>query len=108
MKDKQFKFKGELQELITPIGGCYASDKITVDGLPVGFMYREEPNFEKDSGWRFFSGTESQEYVDDPNNLMIYDVNTIANFDKAIMPYLYMKIGTELERKSDNTFRLVE
>ena len=33
---------------------------ITVDGYPVGFMYREEPN-DVDGGWRFFSGKESQD-----------------------------------------------
>lgn len=45
------------------MGGCMAPDKITVDGEPVDFMYRVEPNFERDSGWRFLSGTEDQEYV---------------------------------------------
>jgi hypothetical protein len=71
-------------------------------------MYREEPDFAEDSGWRFFSGKEDQEYVDKPENTMIYDVNTIANYDPAIIPYLDMKIGTELERNDDNTFKLIE
>src|SRR5215831_15426900 len=47
-------------------GSCLASDMITVHGHPVGFMYREEPDNELDSGWRFFAGSESQEYCDDP------------------------------------------
>lgn len=75
-----------------------ATDKTTVDGLKVIYMYREESDFEHDSGWRFFSGTEDQDYVDDPDNIMIYDVNTIANYDRAIIPYLNLPIGTELER----------
>ncbi len=41
--------------------GCIATDRITVDGLPVGYMYREKPEegnpFEGyDSGWRFTAG----------------------------------------------------
>ncbi|MDN5286266.1 MAG: hypothetical protein JWR38_2540 [Mucilaginibacter sp.] len=80
------------------MGGCMATDKITVDGLKVIYMYREESGFDKDSGWRFFSGTEDQNYVDDPNNSMIYDVNTIANYDKSIIPYLNLPTGVELER----------
>jgi hypothetical protein len=32
---------------------------------------------------------------------MIYNVNTIANYDKAIIPYLDHPIGTELERIQD-------
>jgi len=80
------------------MGGCLATDKITVDGLKVIYMYREESDFDEDSGWRFFSGTEDQDYVDDPDNTMIYDVNTIANYDTAIIPYLNLPNGTELER----------
>lgn len=108
-KEKKFKLtESEILPLIKPIGGCYASDKITIDGDLIGYMYREDPNFEKDSGWRFFSGTETQDYVDDPNNLMIYDVNTIANYDKAIIPFLTLEIGSELERNNTNSFSLIK
>ena len=100
---KKFKLQpGQISELIPKMGGCIATDKITVDGLRVGFMYRERPDFETDSGWRFFSGTETQDYADDPNNLQVYEVNTIANYDKAIIPYLNSPIGTELERKENS------
>ncbi len=78
----------EIEPLAPNLGSCYASDAITVDGLKVGYMYREEPGNEADSGWRFFSGTESQEYADDPNNFEIYDVNTICNYDASIIPLL--------------------
>lgn len=108
MKEKSFKLsKDQIKKLIESIGACFASDQITVDGLLVRYMYREAPDFVEDSGWRFFSGAEDQEYVDNPDNLMIYEVNTIANYDPAIIPYLNMEIGTELERQRDNTFKLV-
>ncbi len=61
-------------------------------------MYREEPSFEHDSGWRFLSGSETQEYADDAGNWAIYNVNTIANYDEAIIDYLHAPIGTELDR----------
>ena len=96
---KIFKLKPEqFTQLIAPMGACLATDKITVDGELVDYMYREEPSNEVDSGWRFFSETDDQEYVDDPNNIMIYDVNTIANYDPAIIPYLHLPLGVELER----------
>ena len=102
---KNFKIEGrDIKQLITPIGACYATDKITVDGELVGYMYREEPDFDVDSGWRFFSGTETEEYANNPNNVAIYDCNTIANYDNAIIPYLDLPIGTELERNSNNQF----
>lgn len=88
----------ELKELIPPMGTCLATDKITVEGLPVGFFYREEPRFEQDTGWRFFSGTEDQTYANDPKNSAVYDVNTIANYDQAIIPFLNWPIGMEFAR----------
>lgn len=102
---KNFKIKKEdILQLLPNVGSCIASDKITIDGCQVGFMYREEPDFETDSGWRFFSGYETDEYINNPENLMIYDINTIANYDNAIIPYIEMEIGTELERQGDNSF----
>jgi hypothetical protein len=109
MSEKKFKLtKEQLKPLINSMVSGFASDKITVEGLLVGYMYREEPGFDADSGWRFFSGTEDQDYVDNPDNLMIYDVNTIANYDPAIIPYLHLEIGTELERNSNNLFKLIK
>lgn len=103
---KIFKLKTEdIKPLIEPMGSCLASDKITVEGLPVGYMYREEPEEENDSGWRFLSGTEDQDYIDDPNNSMIFEINTMANYDTAIIPYLKSRIGAEWERvENSNEF----
>ena len=86
-----------------------ATDKITVEGELIDFMYREESDLEVDNGWRFLSGTETQEYADDPKNWAIYDTNTIANYDPAIIPYLNLTVGTQLERiKGTNDFRVID
>jgi hypothetical protein len=79
-------------------GACFASDMITRDGRKVAFMYREEAEFDVDSGWRFFSGYETDEYANDPSNVGIYDVNTIANYDPEIVPLLNEPIGSVFER----------
>ena len=107
--DKKFKLKAEeIVQLIEPMGGCIATDKITVEGELVDYMIREEPDNDIDSGWQFFSGSEDQDYVDDSNNSAIYDVNTIANYDKAIIPYLRLPIGTQLERvKGTEQFQII-
>jgi hypothetical protein len=106
---KNFKFKAEeIVQLIEPMGGCIATDKITVEGELVDYMIREQPNNDIDSGWQFFSGTEDQEYIDNPNNSAIYDVNTIANYDRAIIPYLNLPIGTQLERvRGTDIFQII-
>src|SRR5207237_8887934 len=90
MPEKHFKIAGsDMKPLLAGVacrGGCFATDTITVEGRRVGYMYREPPDFPDDSGWRFFSGTESADYLDDPAHTDIYDVNTIANHDAAIVP----------------------
>lgn len=87
--DKLFKLSAEMiRPLVTGHGGCFASNKITVDGFPVRFMYREEHDNDIDSGWRFLHGDESDQYMDAPNNHAIYDVNTIANYDPSVIPFL--------------------
>ena len=109
-KEKKFKLQNDqIKELVAGLGACLASDKITVDGELVDYMYRETPSFDSDSGWRFFSGTEDQEYVDNPNNSAFYNINTIANYDRAIIPYLSCPIGTELNRTVDtDNFQIVQ
>jgi hypothetical protein len=61
-------------------------------------MYRGEPDNEIDSGWRFFAGDESQEYADTPDNFAIYEVNTICNYDPAVVPYLNAPNGSAFGR----------
>ena len=38
------------------MGGCFATDSITVDGCKVRVMIRDEPSYDNDSGWFFMSG----------------------------------------------------
>lgn len=90
--------KDQIKRLIDPIGYCIASDRITVDGGKVGYMYREQGDELADSGWRFFEGSEDQEYADDPSHFELYDVNTIANYDMDIIPLLNSPIGSAFER----------
>jgi hypothetical protein len=98
-QEKKFRLSAdEIVDKVETNLGCIATDNITVDGMKVGHMFRDEPDNERDSGWQFFSGTETDEYVDEEDNLSIYAVNTIANYDPAIIPYLHLPVGTELER----------
>lgn len=105
MEKFPYKLKPEdIKELVPNKGYCYASDMITVDGHQVGFMHREAREDEDDSGWRFYSGLETDEYVENEYYFGMFDLNYIANLDPSIIPYLKSRTGTELERVegSDN------
>jgi hypothetical protein len=74
---------------------------ITVDGHPVRWMYRQEPDNSLDSGWRFFAGLETDSYIDDLSNTAVYDVNTIANYDPTIIQFLSSPCGSAFERRGE-------
>ncbi|UHQ19356.1 DUF2185 domain-containing protein [Lysobacter sp. KIS68-7] len=94
--------KDDIKPLAEGYGGCIATDKITVEGHPVRFMYRETPDNDVDSGWRFMSGLESDEYMDTPPNHDVYDINTIANYDPTIIPFLDAPEGSAFEKTPES------
>ena len=99
---KRFKLAADqIKPLVRGYGGCIASDKITVGSEPVAYMTREEPRHPQDSGWVFTSGTETQAYMDEASNFEVYDVNTIANYDREIIPLLDAPPGSSFERRNN-------
>jgi len=94
MPKRYFRDAATFRLIVTGYGSCIATDRITVDGAPIGFMYRETPDHDTDSGWRFFAGDETDEYANNPERLAIYDVNTIANYDASVTPYLDKPFGS--------------
>lgn len=98
---KPFRLRADqIRPMAMGHGGCIASDMITCGGRKVAFMYREESDGDMDSGWRFMSGYESDEYMNNPDNHAVYDVNTIANYDPDIIPFLIAPIGAAFEREN--------
>ena len=106
---KQFFLNAaDMKELLNWEGaeGCFATDRIMVDGCKVGYMYREAPDEGRpDSGWRFFAGDESDEYTNDLSHVGIYRLNTIANYDPEIIPFLTAPYGSAFGRDADGVFR---
>lgn len=88
----------EMAPLAQGYGGCLATDRITVDGAPVGYCYREAPANKMDSGWRFFAGDESDDYMGNSANHGVYDINTVANYDPSIIAVLQAPQGSAFER----------
>jgi hypothetical protein len=88
----------DIRSLAPNRGGAIASDKITVEGKQVGYMYRSKPHNHQDSGWAFLAGDEDEAYMANGSNHGIYDVNTIANYDPAIIPFLDAPVGSAFFR----------
>ncbi|MCP1224867.1 DUF2185 domain-containing protein [Sebaldella sp. S0638] len=109
IKDFYLK-KEEIKDILQWEGaaGCFATDRITVSGEKVGYMYREIPDFDGDSVWRFTAGDETDEYMENPDNSGIYHLNTIANYDTDIIPFLMSGINTAFMRDENGEFQEVE
>lgn len=106
MKKNFFRSEKQIKELLNWNGadGCLATDKITIEGYKVGYMYREMPDNDYDSGWRFLAGMEDDIYMNNSDNIGAYKLNTICNYDELIIPYLNMPIGTVLIKTKNNEF----
>ena len=110
-KKKADFIKIEIEELIEwnePNGeGCFVSDKITKEGFKVGYMYREQPDQGiPDSGWRFMAGDEDDKYMNNPDNVHIFALNTVCNYDRDIISYLKSEVGSVYIRTGKNKIEI--
>lgn len=105
MTEKRFRIPADqIRPIFSGRGRCLASDRITVDGSRVAWMYREAPDEPGETGWVFTAGDESAEYTNDSANWGYYDLNTLANYDPEIIPFLEQPVGIELERDARGKF----
>jgi len=85
-----------------PLGReCLASKMISVEGKPVSLMYRVEPLNATDSGWKFFSGLEDDEYITNLRNIDIVDLDAIAEKNSGIISLLSAPVNTAFERNEE-------
>lgn len=78
--------------------GCSVSKMVRVAGHPVGFLFRETPRDDRDSGWYLMAGPESAEYMADPANHAVYDLNSICEDHPEILPLLEAPLGSAFRR----------
>ena len=111
-RNRDYYVKAEDMQNLLPdweeANGCIATSRITVEGCKVGYCYREEPDGDWDSGWRFTAGDESDEYMDDPNNAGIYGLNSICNDDPDIIPRLHTPAPCAFERDENGVFQQIK
>ncbi len=108
--------KDELVDMLpnfTGPRGCLATDRIIIDGEPVGVICREIPEPADrgwDSGWRIMTADEYDEYVDGGDDsdiddkFAVYDLNTVCNYDSHIVDLLDAPYGACYERGDDGSY----
>lgn len=67
---------------------CFVTNNILYEGEKVGYLYREEPDYGDDSGWRFTTGTETDEYMDDADNSSYVSLGAVLREDDSFVHLL--------------------
>ena len=81
------------QALSAALEYAIVSRQVSVDGEPIGFLYREPAAFPHDSGWRMFSGAESDEYVQDVSHFDTLALRDLVHAHPEIAALLKEKQG---------------
>ena len=76
---------------------CLVTHRVLHEGAPVGYLYREEPDTDDDSGWRILSGDESEAYVAESDNISCVSLGAVLREDDRILDLLDAPIGSSFE-----------
>lgn len=85
-------------------GYVLASKELIDNKMPILYMYKEKPDNNQDSGWRFFSGNETEEFLNDVNNIVMCDIKTIVDIDPSIVGLLFWPYDMSFTRNSSTDF----
>jgi len=77
---------------------CFVTKRVLNDDQPVGYLYREEPDEENDSGWRITANDESDEYMSDSGNLAYVSLGAVLNKDDSFRDFLGAPAGAAFIR----------
>jgi hypothetical protein len=73
---------------------------VATDRQKVRWMYREEPTEPADSGWRFFSGDEAENFAENPENFEFHPLDFVTEIDPAVAAHLEREAPVAFERES--------
>lgn len=80
---------------------CFTTARVLYDGERIGYLYREEPGDDKDSGWRIMAGDEDEDYMNDDDKVFYVSLGAVLNDDDSILPLLDAPIGSVFECAQD-------
>ena len=81
---------------------CFVTKRVLEDGVPVGYLYREEPDNEDDSGWRITANDETEEYMDDSDNSAYVSLGAVLSKDDSFIELLGSPAGSAFARDSES------
>ena len=76
------------------------SARVFDSGECVRWMYREAPDRPQDSGWRLFTGSESDEEANDVARIRVCNVGWLVDFDPTLVVPFRAAVGAAFERST--------
>ena len=85
-----------MKKYVENTGSCIVTKSILNGETKFRWLFREEPLNNIDTGWMAFGDSDNDDYVNDPKNLTVVDLNTLINIEPTILNVYEMPIGTDL------------
>ena len=85
-----------MKKYIENAGSCIVTKSILNGETKFRWLFREKPLNNIDTGWMAFGDSDNDDYVNDPKNLTVVDLNTLINIEPTILNVYEMPIGTDL------------
>lgn len=82
--------------------GCIVSNNLLSEKGRLKWCFRETPINNMDSGWRFLSDIDTDEYLADANNSSVCDLDTVIQIEPAILAIINSSVETDIELKMVN------
>lgn len=72
---------------ISNAGGMIITKSLLEGKSKLKWIFRENSANAADNGWRAIGDTDTQEYINDSENMTVVDFNTFANIDPLFLLY---------------------
>ena len=89
------------QPYIEAAGFTIVSKSILNGTSKLKWLFRHDNG--QGNGWIAFGDSDTQEYVDNPDNMAVVDFNELAKIEPAVVNVYYMPFGADLEFRTDGT-----
>lgn len=94
--------------LFTDNSWCIVTKMVVESDFHIKYVYREEEIVNStDSGLRLMSGNESQNYLDDPGNSVVYLVTSILKRVPQLKSCIHLLPGEAMELNKNGNFKKI-
>ena len=94
--DPEEVIEGE-REFIPMDAKVRISNSVLKEGFNIWWLYRDEPLFSGDSGWRVYSGEEDDNFLEGSNNFSNITIGELIMRDERLEEIIFAPIGTQYE-----------